>query len=106
MKKSGQYKILVMMILIFGVSLFRLVTFGKYSVDDFSDKNVSGLGQFNYTKSFSVDFKPWKKSTSKYSYVFSKGSTYMLIACDRMYHWPKNDHESDRQKPYSYGLHV
>jgi hypothetical protein len=80
MKSYKRYKIIF--IIVSGMLLFPLVTFGQCSTDDYLDKCASELGTYNYIKSFSVDVKSSKKNKSEYSYVFSKGSSYLLIGCD------------------------
>lgn len=79
MKKPNKLKIL----LIFVVLLFAGSVYGQCDTDLFLDQCASGLGTYNYIKSFSVDVSPRKKVSPEYSYVFSKGSTYMLIVCDQ-----------------------
>lgn len=79
MKKTNKLKIL----LIFVVLLFAGNVSGQCDTDMFLDQCASGLGTYNYIKSFSVNVAPRKKAIPEYSYVFSKGSTYMLIVCDQ-----------------------
>lgn len=78
MKKNKELKILFfLMVLLFPVSVF-----GQCDTDLFLDRCASNLGTYNYIKSFSITASPRKKAIPEYSYVFSKGSTYMLIVCD------------------------
>lgn len=49
--------------------------------DEFLDKCASNLGTYNYIKTFISYANPRKKSDPENIYVFSKGSTYKLIAC-------------------------
>jgi hypothetical protein len=58
------------------------VSFGQSDNDELLDKCAANLGTYNYIKSFKVNTGLWKKVNSEYSYVFSKGSTYILIACN------------------------
>lgn len=82
MKTYRVNNVILIMIIVLGVSLFPRDTFGQCSTDDFLDKCASQLGTYNYIKSFTVDVRSAKKNNQQYSYVFSNGSTYMLIACD------------------------
>jgi hypothetical protein len=58
------------------------VSFGQSDSDELLDKCAGNLGTYNYIKSFRVNSGLWKKVNSEYSYVFSKGSTYIMIACN------------------------
>ena len=78
MKKAKEIKILLLL----SIFLFPSATYGQCDTDLFLDQCASGLGTYNYIKSFSVNVSR-KKVTPEYSYVFSKGSTYMLIVCDQ-----------------------
>jgi len=62
--------------------LFPLISAGQCDNDIFLDKCATNLGSFNYIKSFSLNARPKKKASSEFSYVFSKGSSYMLIVCN------------------------
>jgi|WetSurSiteA1Bulk_404760.scaffolds.fasta_scaffold36924_1 hypothetical protein len=64
------------------VFVFPLRSFGQCETDAVLDKCASGMGTYNYIKSFIADANPRKKANSEYSYVFSKGSTYIMIACN------------------------
>lgn len=77
MKKNKELKLL----LILCAWLFPLISFGQCNTDAFLDKCASNLGTFNYIKSFSINASPRKRANSENSFVFSKGSTYILIAC-------------------------
>jgi hypothetical protein len=76
-------KLKMIMIMLMGVLFFPSASSGQCSTDDYLDNCASALGSYNYIKSFIVDVKARKKNGSEYSYVFSKGSKYMLIACDQ-----------------------
>ncbi len=78
MKKAKEIKILLLL----SIFLLPNTSFGQCDTDMFLDQCASGLGTYNYIKSFSVNVSR-KKVTPEYSYVFSKGSTYMLIVCDQ-----------------------
>jgi len=79
MKKAKEMKILILLTLF----LLPVSSFGQCDTDMFLDQCASSLGTFNYIKSFNVNVNPRKKANSEFSYVFSKGSTYMLIVCDQ-----------------------
>lgn len=58
--------------------------YGQCSSDEFMDKCASTLGGFTFIKSFEVlSSKNVKESPNDFSYVLSKGSTYMIIICDQ-----------------------
>lgn len=65
--------------------LLSRIGFGQCTGDDFLDKCAASLGTFTFIKSFNVDINKSKGAEGKveYSYVFSKGSNYMLIVCDQ-----------------------
>lgn len=48
----------------------------------FLDKCASNLGSFTFVKSFNVNLDK-SKDKQEFSYVFSKGSNYMLVVCDQ-----------------------
>ena len=54
---------------------------GQCENDASLNKCAPKLGSYNYLKSFASGTKPRKKSSNEISYVFSKGSTYIMIAC-------------------------
>jgi hypothetical protein len=73
----------IWLLLVISVLLIPRITFGQSDPHNLLDKCASNLGTYNYIKSLYVDVNPWKKKTnSEYSYVFSKCSTYILIACN------------------------
>lgn len=51
--------------------------------DDFLDDCASSLGTHTFIKAFNVETKSRKQEKVEYSYVFSKGSDYLIIVCDR-----------------------
>ncbi len=79
MKERRGLRILIVLATLF----YSGSLFGQCDTDIFLDKCASNLGTFNYIKSFSVNASSRKKAIPEYSYVFSKGSTYMLIVCDQ-----------------------
>jgi hypothetical protein len=54
---------------------------GQCDTDAFLDKCASNLGSFNYIKSFTVQANPRKKERSESKFIFSKGSSYLMIPC-------------------------
>ena len=72
---------LILLLILFSV-FFPLISSGQCESDAFLDKCATNLGSFNYIKSFTLNARPKKKANSEISYVFSKGSTYMLILCN------------------------
>ena len=77
MKKN----IRLILLIVIGVSLFTKYSFGQYETDVFLDKCASNLGTYNYINSFISYAHQRKKATTEYSYIFSKGSSYMMVAC-------------------------
>lgn len=71
----------------FGIILFLAVvvnsafTFGQCDSDEFLDNCASSLETYTFIKAFNVNVK--KADKVEYSYVFSKGSNYMIIVCDQ-----------------------
>ena len=74
-------KIRVFILLAIIYSLASMYSFGQCDTDGFLDKCASNLGTYNYIKSFVSYANPRKKTNQEYSYVFSKGSTYIMVAC-------------------------
>jgi hypothetical protein len=77
---KNHYKVSSILLVI--LFLFPLHSSGQCDPDKLLDKCASNLGTYNYIKSFVAYANPRKKSDSENTYVFSKGSTYKLIACD------------------------
>lgn len=73
------------LILLIALLSFSAIGFGQCTSDDFLDKCAASLGTFTFIKSFNVEIDKSKGGEKKveYSYVFSKGSNYMLIVCDQ-----------------------
>ncbi len=57
-------------------------TFGQCDTDVLLNDCAADLGTFNYIRSFGFNIGQKKKSPSEYTYIFSKGSTYILIVCE------------------------
>ena len=54
---------------------------GQCESDDFMDKCAGSLGGFTFLKSFSYKSKTDNKK--EISYLFSKGSGYVIVVCDQ-----------------------
>jgi hypothetical protein len=81
--KNYHMKIINCLLILLVMSSFVPVSLSaQCDTDTMLDNCAANLGTFNYIKSFSVTAKTRKKAISDFSYVFSKGSTYMLILCD------------------------
>jgi len=79
MKKSG----IIILLLIFGLLSVTSKNYGQCGSDQFLDNCVSSLDTYTFIKAFNVQLKKKKEDNVLYSYVFSKGSTYMVINCDQ-----------------------
>ena len=78
MKKITLFK-LVLAALISGSAT---LSFSQCATDAFMDKCAGNLGSFTFIKSMNVELGKGKELQAEQSYVFSKGSNYMLIVCD------------------------
>ena len=82
MKKVSKQLFLI----ILGSFLFLTTSLSQCGSDAFLDKCASNLGTFNYIKSFTSIANPRKRDNSEFSYVFSKGSTYLMLGCTENLH--------------------
>ena len=58
--------------------------YGQCSTDAFMDKCASALGSSTFIKSYEIKSgQSSKDKPNQFSYVFSKGSTYMVVICDQ-----------------------
>jgi len=55
--------------------------FGQCQTDEFLDNCASKLEDYTFIKAFNTDLP--KAGSEEFSYVFSKGSTYLIIICDQ-----------------------
>lgn len=55
--------------------------YGQCQTDDFLDNCASRLENYTFIKAFNSDMK--KSGSEEFSYIFSKGSSYMIIVCDQ-----------------------
>ncbi len=55
--------------------------FGQCQTDEFLDNCASRLESFTFIKAFNTSMT--KTGAEEFSYVFSKGSNYLIIVCDQ-----------------------
>jgi hypothetical protein len=79
MKNYNHKKHILLSLLI--TLLLPLYLAGQSENDRLLDKCASNLGTFNYIRSFDVNTNHRKKTSSEFSYVFSEGSTYIMLPC-------------------------
>lgn len=71
---------LVFLLLISGFTSYNLI--GQCNADSFSNACIPKLGEgFNFLKSYKVDGEGGGKDKVEYSYVFTKGTQYMINLC-------------------------
>jgi hypothetical protein len=71
---------LVFLLLVSGFTSFNLI--GQCNADNFSNACIPKLGEgFNFLKSYKVDGEGGAKDKVEYSYVFTKGTQYMINLC-------------------------
>lgn len=70
----------LMMITMLTTSMPQIIK-GQCETDEFLDRCASNLGTYNYIKTFITQTSSKKKTNPESLYVFSKGSTYKIIAC-------------------------
>ncbi len=51
--------------------------------DEFLDKCASTLDRYTFVKAFNLSSESSRSRTSEFSYVFSKGSSYLIVICDQ-----------------------
>lgn len=68
-------------ILLLTVIMSSASSFGQCDSDEFLDNCAANLETYTFIKAFNVSMK--KSDKVEYSYVFSKGSSYMIIVCDQ-----------------------
>jgi hypothetical protein len=71
----------LLQLLVLSAFLFPGSIFGQCENDLLLDKCASNLGTYNYIRSYEVKDYPRRKANSEFSYVFSKGSTYIMLPC-------------------------
>ncbi|MBA4144262.1 MAG: hypothetical protein DI538_08605 [Azospira oryzae] len=77
MKKIGA---IVFLLLISGFTSYNLI--GQCNADGFSNACIPKLADgFNFLKSYKVDGEGGAKDKVEYSYVFTKGTQYMINLC-------------------------
>jgi len=71
---------IVFLVLISGFTSFKLI--GQCNADTFSNACIPKLGEgFNFLKSYKIDGESGAKDKVEYSYVFTKGTQYMINLC-------------------------
>ena len=73
----------IKLIVILGMLATSFLASGQCESDEFLDACASSLDSHTFIKAFNVKVKPKKADKVEYSYVFSKGSSYMIILCDQ-----------------------
>ena len=68
--------------LLVGVLLSQY-SYAQCNTDDFLDDCASQLDTYTFIKAFNTALKPGAGSKQEMSYVFSKGSEYILVSCDQ-----------------------
>ena len=72
---------MIKIVLLLTIVMSSVNIFGQCDSDEFLDKCASGLETYTFIKAFNVNMKKTEKV--EYSYVFSKGSSYMIIVGDQ-----------------------
>jgi len=68
-------------IFLFLIFFIPVGAYAQCDSDAFLDNCASKLEAFTFIKAFNTTIK--KSDPVEYSYVFSKGSTYMIVVCDQ-----------------------
>lgn len=74
-------KVTACFITLLTLQIFSVPTFGQCDTDGFMDVCASNLGTYNYIKAFKANASNRRKSGKEFTYVFSKGSDYLLVSC-------------------------
>lgn len=74
-------KKLSLAIMITYLFLFPNIILGQCDTDSFLNKCAPNLGTYNYIKSFVAIADAKNATKTEFSYVFSRGSTYIIIEC-------------------------
>ncbi len=74
-------KLLKVVVLVVLVSLPKF-DFGQCDGNDFLNKCSSALGSYTFIKAFQIKMEAKADNKLENTYVFSKGSNYMIIICD------------------------
>jgi len=78
--KKGKMKV-VRIFLWFMLASATPLVYGQCQSDEFLDNCASKLESFTFIKAF--NFELGKGEKEEFSYVFSKGSSYIIIVCDQ-----------------------
>jgi len=65
----------------FALASVAPVVSGQCQSDEFLDNCASKLESYTFIKAFNVELN--KGASDEFSYVFSKGSSYLIIVCDQ-----------------------
>ena len=79
--------------LLVGVLLSQY-SYAQCNTDDFLDDCASQLDTYTFIKAFNTALKPGAGSKQEMSYVFSKGSEYILVSCDQNNKGGKNKEDN------------
>jgi len=71
----------IWLLLWFLMTTLTHTAFGQCQSDEFLDNCASKLESFTFIKAFNTSMT--KAGTEEFSYVFSKGSNYLIIICDQ-----------------------
>ena len=74
-------KIRTSLLTVFVSLIFSFSAYCQCDTDELPDDCATNLGTFNYIRSFTANAAQRKKSSREFTYVFSKGSTYLMVAC-------------------------
>lgn len=80
--RPTQKKICSLLFFVLFALLYPLGVFGQCDNDITLNNCASKLGTYNFIKYFTVGANQKKKSNPEFSYVFSTGSKYIMIACN------------------------
>ena len=73
----------IKVLFVLGIMMLSFAAFGQCESDEFLDECAAPLGSHTFIKSFNTKINSKKEAKVEYSYVFSKGSEYMIILCDQ-----------------------
>jgi hypothetical protein len=75
-------KIRFTLLTVFIGSMFSFSVYSQCDTDEFLDDCATNLGTYNYIRSFTANAAQRKKTEREFTYVFSKGSSYLMVACN------------------------
>jgi hypothetical protein len=71
----------ILIFLYMALAFISPAIYGQCQTDAFLDNCASRLESYTFIKAFNSEMK--KAGKEEFSYVFSKGSSYMIIVCDQ-----------------------